>query len=153
MKRAILAWSSAFPYFLSAVVIAGAMQIVLGVCARWNCGLLFPECRYQRACSVPLGLMIILKQIPHALGHDVISEGFDGFWQQDGENTFTELWVALGDINPAAVSSYHGHIPRYSDLMGASVYEALQNLRNHTRTLWSSWPWASSPFNFLPGVI
>lgn len=91
-----------FPIFLSAVVIAGAMQIVLAFARAGIVGYFFPNSVIKGMLSA-IGLIIILKQIPHALGHDVISEGFDGFWQKDGENTFTELWVALGDINPAAV--------------------------------------------------
>lgn len=91
-----------FPIFLSAVVIAGAMQIVLAFARAGIVGYFFPNSVIKGMLSA-IGLIIILKQIPHALGHDVISEGFDGFWQKDGENTFTELWVALRDINPAAV--------------------------------------------------
>ncbi|MDC1222143.1 SulP family inorganic anion transporter [Salibacteraceae bacterium] len=91
-----------FPIFLSAVVIAGVMQIVLGFARAGIVGYFFPNAVIKGMLSA-IGLIIILKQIPHALGHDVIAEGFDGFWQNDGENTFTELWVAFGDINPAAV--------------------------------------------------
>lgn len=50
-----------------------------------------------------IGVIIILKQIPHAFGHDVIAEGFDGFWQKDGDNNFTELMIAFGDIKPSAL--------------------------------------------------
>ena len=91
-----------FPIFLSAVVIAGFMQIVLGFARAGIVGYFFPNAVIKGMLSA-IGLIIILKQIPHALGHDVIAEGFDGFWQNDGENTFTELWVAFGDINPVAV--------------------------------------------------
>jgi MFS superfamily sulfate permease-like transporter len=91
-----------FPIFLSAVVLAGFMQIALGFARAGIVGYFFPNAVIKGMLSA-IGLIIILKQIPHALGHDVIAEGFDGFWQKDGENTFTELWVAFGDINPAAV--------------------------------------------------
>ncbi len=91
-----------FPIFLSAVVLGGVIQIVLGLARAGIIGYFFPNSVIKGMLS-GIGIIIILKQIPHALGHDVIAEGFDGFWQQDGENTFTEVWVALGDINPAAV--------------------------------------------------
>lgn len=91
-----------FPIFLSAVVIAGFIQIALAFGRAGIIGYFFPNSVIKGMLSA-IGIIIILKQIPHALGHDVIAEGFDGFWQNDGENTFTELWVAFGDINPAAV--------------------------------------------------
>ncbi len=91
-----------FPIFLSAVVIAGVMQIVLGFARAGIVGYFFPNAVIKGMLSA-IGLIIILKQIPHAMGHDIIAEGFDGFWQNDGENTFTELWVTFRDINPAAV--------------------------------------------------
>lgn len=91
-----------FPIFLSAVVIGGIIQIALGFARAGIVGYFFPNAVIKGMLSA-IGIIIILKQIPHALGHDVIAEGFYGFWQSDDENTFTELWVAIGDINPAAV--------------------------------------------------
>jgi SulP family sulfate permease len=50
-----------------------------------------------------IGLLIILKQIPHAFGYDLINEGDDRFIQVDGENTFSELLNMLNYITPGAV--------------------------------------------------
>ena len=50
-----------------------------------------------------IGLLIILKQIPHALGWDKDAEGDDAFLQADGQNTFTEISKALDFITPGAV--------------------------------------------------
>jgi SulP family sulfate permease len=50
-----------------------------------------------------IGLLIILKQIPHALGWDKDAEGDDAFLQADGENTFSEIAKALEFITPGAV--------------------------------------------------
>ena len=91
-----------FPIFLSVVVIAGVIQIGFAFLKAGIIGYFFPNSVINGMLSA-IGIIIILKQIPHALGHDVIAEGFDGFWQKDGENTFTELFLAIGDINPAAV--------------------------------------------------
>ncbi len=91
-----------FPLFLSAVVIAGVIQLVLAFAKSGIIGYYFPN-SVIKGMLTAIGVIIVLKQIPHALGHDVIAEGFDGFWQEDGENTFTELMIAFGDINPAAV--------------------------------------------------
>lgn len=91
-----------YPLFLSAVVIGGLLQIVMGFARAGIIGYFFPNSVIKGMLSA-IGIIIVLKQIPHALGHDVIAEGFEGFWQKDGENTFTELWVAMGDINVTAV--------------------------------------------------
>lgn len=91
-----------FPLFLTAVVIGGVLQIALAFAKAGIIGYFFPNAVIKGMLSA-IGIIIFLKQIPHALGHDVIAEGMDGFWQSDGENTFTELWIAMGDINPAAV--------------------------------------------------
>jgi MFS superfamily sulfate permease-like transporter len=101
-EAGVFSMAIGFPIFLSAVVIAGAMQIALAFARAGIVGYFFPNAVIKGMLSA-IGIMIVLKQIPHALGHDVIAEGFDGFWQTDGENTITEIWVALGDINPAAV--------------------------------------------------
>lgn len=90
-----------FPLFLSAVVIAGFIQLLLAFGRAGIIGYFFPNAVIKGMLSA-IGIIIVLKQIPHALGHDVIAEGWDAFWQEDGENTFTEIWVTLGDINPAA---------------------------------------------------
>jgi MFS superfamily sulfate permease-like transporter len=50
-----------------------------------------------------IGLLIILKQIPHALGYDKDMEGDDSFWQMDGENTFTSIISAFDAFSPGAV--------------------------------------------------
>lgn len=90
-----------FPIFLVSVVIAGVIQIGLAFAKAGIIGYYFPSSVIKGMLSA-IGIIIVLKQIPHALGHDVIAEGFEGFNQPDGENTFTELMVAVGDINPAA---------------------------------------------------
>jgi SulP family sulfate permease len=50
-----------------------------------------------------IGLLIILKQIPHALGYDKNVEGDDAFIQLDGENTFTAIIKAFELLTPGAV--------------------------------------------------
>lgn len=91
-----------FPLFLAALVLGGFIQMSLAFVKAGIIGYFFPN-SVIKGMLTAIGIIIILKQIPHALGHDVIAEGFDGFWQADGENTFTELMVAIGDINPAAL--------------------------------------------------
>ncbi len=91
-----------FGLFLSALVIAGVFQLILAFLRAGIIGYYFPNSVIKGMLS-GIGIIIILKQIPHALGHDVIPDGFLGFFQKDGENTFTEIIVSLQNINPAAV--------------------------------------------------
>ncbi len=49
---------------------------------------------------VAIGLLLILKQIPHALGFDGVFEGDEEFIQNDGKNTFTEIYYAVVGFNP-----------------------------------------------------
>jgi len=91
-----------FSIFLSAVVLGGVFQIILAFLRAGIIGYYFPN-SVIKGMLAAIGIIIVLKQIPHALGHDIIPDGFESFLQSDGENTFSELWVAFGDINPAAV--------------------------------------------------
>jgi len=100
-SEGIFSMEVGFPLFLTAVVIGGIIQIGLAFARAGIIGYFFPNA-VIKGMLTGIGIIIILKQIPHALGHDVIAEGLDSFWQKDGENTFSELWIAMGDINPAA---------------------------------------------------
>ena len=50
-----------------------------------------------------IGLVLILKQIPHSLGFDETYEGEESFFTHDGENTFTEIYRALQNPNYTAI--------------------------------------------------
>jgi MFS superfamily sulfate permease-like transporter len=50
-----------------------------------------------------IGIILILKQIPHAVGYDKNSEGDFNFIQSDGENTFSEILNSLNHIHIGAV--------------------------------------------------
>ena len=50
-----------------------------------------------------IGIILILKQLPHAVGYDKDFVGDESFLQRDGENTFTEILNALSYLNFGAV--------------------------------------------------
>lgn len=50
-----------------------------------------------------IGIVIVLKQLPHAFGDDKDTEGDFSFSQADHENTFTEILTSFIDINPGAL--------------------------------------------------
>jgi MFS superfamily sulfate permease-like transporter len=87
--------------FLVAVVLAGLMQIALGIAKAGTIGNYFPAAVIKGMLSA-IGLTLILKQIPHALGYDGDFFGDDNFLQADGENTFSQLINALNEIHPGA---------------------------------------------------
>ncbi len=92
-----------FEIFLVAVVIAGVIQFVLGVARAGIIGYYFPSA-VIKGMLAGIGVIIFLKQIPHAFGYDADPEGDLGFIQADGENTFSELVNMINFISPGAIT-------------------------------------------------
>ena len=91
-----------FEIFLSAVVLAGVFQFVLGVLRAGIIGYYFPNAVIKGMLAA-IGVILILKQIPHALGYDADTMGDESFIQPDQHNTFTEIWYALRYHSEGAV--------------------------------------------------
>ncbi len=91
-----------FEVFLYAVVIAGVLQIVFSMLKAGVIAYYFPSAVIKGMLS-GIGIIIILKQIPHAFGYDKNPEGGWGFQQPDGHNTFSEFLYMIDAISPAAV--------------------------------------------------
>jgi carbonic anhydrase len=87
--------------FLLAVVIAGIIQIALGVFRAGFLAAFFPS-SVIKGLLAAIGVILILKQTPHVLGHDSDPEGDMAFLQPDDKNTFTELIAMLSDLHPGA---------------------------------------------------
>lgn len=90
-----------FPAFLMAVVIAGLIQIILGIVRAGFIADFVPS-SVIKGLLAAIGVLLILKQIPHLLGHDADPEGDMAFQQPDQANTFTELGHMFGHIHPGA---------------------------------------------------
>jgi len=91
-----------FEAFLLAVVIAGLIQLALGYLKAGFIAYFFPS-SVIKGMLTGIGLLIILKQIPHALGYDKDAEGDFAFFQIDGDNTFSAIFNALNKITPGAL--------------------------------------------------
>lgn len=91
-----------YPAFLTAVCAAGLMQIVVGLVRGGLVAYYFPS-SVIRGLLAAIGLILILKQIPHALGFDLDPEGEMAFEQSDGRNTFTEILYAAEHMHLGAV--------------------------------------------------
>lgn len=87
-------FEGSYQIFLLAVVIAGLLQFILGLVRAGFIGYFFPS-SVIKGMLTGIGLLIILKQIPHALGRDKDLEGDDAFIQADGENTFSAIIKAF----------------------------------------------------------
>ncbi|CAN5389661.1 SulP family inorganic anion transporter [soil metagenome] len=93
---------NSWPAFLLAVVIAGILQLIMGFAKAGFIAYFFPS-SVIKGMLTGIGLLIILKQIPHAIGYDKDAEGDDSFFQLGGENTFSAISNAFNAITPGAL--------------------------------------------------
>lgn len=91
-----------FETFLLAVVICGALQIIFGFIKAGIIGDYVPN-SVIKGMLAAIGLILILKQLPHLVGYDANFEGDESFAQANQENTFSGITRALQYITPAAV--------------------------------------------------
>ncbi len=91
-----------FRDFLAAVVIAGVLQVLLGTLRLGVIAHFFPSAVIKGMLAA-IGILIVLKQVPHAVGYDRDWQGDESFSQADGGNTFSSIFDALGAFTPAAV--------------------------------------------------
>jgi MFS superfamily sulfate permease-like transporter len=90
-----------FEAFLVAVVLAGVIQFLLGIAKAGIISHYFPS-SVIKGMLAAIGLILIMKQIPHAIGWDADYEGDLSFFQPDGENTFSEIIRAFEFMQPGA---------------------------------------------------
>src|ERR1041385_4648323 len=91
-----------YPAFLFCVVLAGIFQIVLGYLKAGSIGHFFPA-SVIKGMLAGIGLILILKQIPHAVGYDNDFEGDERFFQMNNQNTFSEIANAWEALTPGAI--------------------------------------------------
>lgn len=97
-----IAGLGSFEAFLLAVLIGGLIQIGLGIIKAGALSAFFPS-SVIKGLLAAIGAILILKQIPHLLGHDTDPEGESSFIQPDGKNTFTEIATLFqGEIHIGA---------------------------------------------------
>ena len=90
--------------FLVAIILAGVLQLLFGYLKGGRLSAFFPD-SVIKGMLVAIGIVIILKQIPHALGDDADYEGEFEFEQvADNQNTITELIRSFVDFNYGAVN-------------------------------------------------
>jgi MFS superfamily sulfate permease-like transporter len=91
-----------FEVFLVAVFIAGIIQLIAGFLKAGIIGYYFPS-SVIKGMLAAIGLTLILKEIPHALGYDKDFIGDFALAQADGHNTFSEIYYAFKYSSPGAI--------------------------------------------------
>ena len=93
----------AFNAFLVSIIIAGVLQIILALIKAGGIASFFPS-TVIKGLLTSIGIILIFKQIPHALGYDLDTEGDFSFSQSsDKENTFSGLLEGLEHIQMGAM--------------------------------------------------
>lgn len=90
-----------FSAFLTAVILAGLIQIGLGLAKGGFIAAFFPL-SVIKGLLAAIGIILIVKQIPHLVGHDPDPEGEMSFFQPDLETTFSELFRIVDDFHLGA---------------------------------------------------
>ena len=90
-----------FEAFLAALVLSGVLQIVLGLLRAGRLANYFPT-NVIKGLLAAIGVILIMKQLPHLVGHDPDFEGEMAFQQPDGQTSFSELWASLTHVQPGA---------------------------------------------------
>ncbi|MDQ8162988.1 MAG: SulP family inorganic anion transporter [Gemmatimonadota bacterium] len=88
--------------FLPAVVLAGILQLLLGA-LRAGVAAYYVPSSVIKGMLAGIGLTLILKQLPHAVGYDGDYEGDMSFVESSGATTLTTLSEAFQQIQPAAM--------------------------------------------------
>lgn len=99
-----------FNLFLTAVFIAGIIQLILGYIKAGTISNFFPT-NVIEGMLAGIGIIIIMKQLPHAIGFDSDFEGDQSFLQSDGNNSITSLlsifdFIQIGSIIIALISLF-----------------------------------------------
>jgi MFS superfamily sulfate permease-like transporter len=91
-----------FNAFLLAGLIAGVIQLALGFIKAGSISNYFPT-NVIEGMLAGIGVIIFLKQIPHAFGYDPDHEGDFTFFQPDGQNTFSEIFHMVNHVQPGSI--------------------------------------------------
>ena len=92
-----------FQAFLAAVVLAGVLQLLMGYLKAGTIGAFFPS-SVIKAMLAAIGLILIIKQIPHAFAYDKSFEGDESYMQESFLSSFNDIVNAIWHISPIATA-------------------------------------------------
>ena len=84
--------------FLVTVVLAGIIQIILGYIGAGVIGAFFPSVVIKGMLTA-IGLILIIKQLPHAVGYDKSVEGDESYMDETASSSFIDLFDAMNAIS------------------------------------------------------
>jgi carbonic anhydrase len=93
----------AFDILLVSILIAGVLQLAMGLLRAGFIADYIPS-NVIKGLLAAIGILLILKQIPHAIGYDLNRADDTAFIQANGENTFSAIINALNAITPGALA-------------------------------------------------
>jgi len=91
-----------FQGLLVACVLAGILQLALGYLRAGIIGAFFPSSVIEGMLAA-IGLILIIKQIPHATGYHSSYEGDESYMKETAGSSFMEVVDAFGGISPGSV--------------------------------------------------
>ncbi|MDD1621700.1 MAG: SulP family inorganic anion transporter [Methylococcaceae bacterium] len=90
-----------FSVFLLSLVVAGVLQMVLGFLKAGLIGAFFPA-TVIKGMLAAIGLILIIKQTPHATGYDASFAGDESYMHESAKSSFFGLRDALEGVSPGA---------------------------------------------------
>lgn len=94
-----ISYLESFQLFQLSLFLAGVFQLVWGFVKAGFISSFFPT-SVIRGMIAGVGLVLLLKQIPHAVGFDVEAIGNLTFFEKTGENTFTHILILVDNFLP-----------------------------------------------------
>lgn len=91
-----------FEIFLTAVFIAGLIQLSLGLLKAGSISNYFPT-NVIEGMLAGIGVIIIMKQLPHAFGYDADFEGDQSFVETNGNNSLSAFIDVLSHLQLGAI--------------------------------------------------
>lgn len=91
-----------FEIFLCAVIVAGIFQLILGLVRAGGISSYFPS-NVIEGMLAAIGVIIILKELPHAVGYDKDNMGDFFFIETSGDNTFSSIIHSINFLHPGAI--------------------------------------------------
>lgn len=93
--------SGGFAIFSLAVMLAGVIQLIFGYMKAGLIAAFFPS-SVIKGMLAAIGIILIIKQLPHATGFDMSFDGDESYMQETASSSLTEIFEALGGISPGA---------------------------------------------------
>lgn len=84
--------------FLVSVVLAGIIQLILGYLRAGIIGAFFPSAVIKGMLAA-IGLILIIKQIPHAIGYDKALESDESYMNETAGDSFMDILNAMSSIS------------------------------------------------------